>query len=270
MSELYLSTGAFTGWPNGRNFRLALEYADAFQIDGFEWLIFDTWFDHLDDIVREYARANLFCPVVHADKGIGNHLSDPAPEAFQEALRLWEVNLRAAAGVGAKKIVVHLWGLPHSDEYFDLVIDRTEELIERAALYGLEMVPENIACAKGSPLAHIEALAGRYPHLRFTIDTRPAEFSRELTATCESLCAGTVRAGHVHINDYAGGYKEWEKLNPILQPGKGQVDFDHFFAALKAIGYEGSITLEAPSMLKDSVDVETLANGLDFIRNKLN
>lgn len=267
--RILLSTGAFTGRVNGRDHRLALEYANAFPIDGFEWMIFDTWYEELDHIARSYARAKLKCPVVHTDKQIGNLLSDPAPEARDRAMALWEINCRAAAEVHAEKLVTHIWGLPHSTRYFDCIADRCAELVERAAAYGLEMVPENTACADGSPLSQLRALSARYPDMRFTIDTRPAQFSAELIETCESDLMAEGKVGHVHINDYAGGRLEWEKLYPILQPGQGDVDFDLFFRALEAAGFDSSITLEAPSMQKEGVDVQTLTAGIEFIRERM-
>ena len=127
---------------------------------------------------------------------------------------------------------------------------------------------ENCFCVCESPLAHLEALAGRYPRLGVILDTRPAAFHAELDAVYASpLWQGPVR--HLHINDYAGGYKQWDAMNPIPQPGQGRIDWPAFFAALRRNRYAGSITLEAPSMRPEGVDAETLNQGLDFIRKGL-
>ena len=40
MNPVYLSTGAYTGRVNGRNWRFAIEYAERLDCDGYELLIF--------------------------------------------------------------------------------------------------------------------------------------------------------------------------------------------------------------------------------------
>jgi sugar phosphate isomerase/epimerase len=103
----------------------------------------------------------------------------------------------------------------------------------------------------------------------FIIDTRPAQFHRELDRICMSGLFESKNIQHIHINDYKGGYMDWNAMYPIYQPGEGDVDFDMFFDYLKKAGYDDSLTLEATSMLSDGVNTEILNKSLNFIKNKL-
>ncbi|MDD7179456.1 MAG: hypothetical protein SPF67_00700, partial [Eubacteriales bacterium] len=64
-----------------------------------------------------------------------------------------------------------------------------------------------------------------------------------------------------------GKKNEWGLIRPILQPGEGQVDFDHIISNMPH--YEGSVTLESPVLSDDgSVDTATLNRSLDYLREK--
>ena len=195
-------------------------------------------------------------------------MSDASGESQRHCLEIWESNCRFGAALHAKKIVCHIWGVPDSDRHMDWIAGQCGELLAVARQYGLDMVAENCVCLTGSPLEHFLKLTERYPDLGITLDTRPAQFHRELPDFMKSpLFHGNIR--HIHINDYEGGYKDWNAMYPIPQPGQGNVDFESFFQSLKEIGYAGSITLEAPSMKPDTVDTETLNRSLQWIRNHL-
>lgn len=268
MNPLYLSTGAFVGRINGSNIGLLTEYANAFACDGFEFMVFPSFYPTIDRIVAACRAQGVNVPVVHTDKHIGDLLSTPGDAAFAEAVALFTENCRIAQGLDAGKLVLHGWGIPDSDKAFDENARRIGGLLAPAQDAGLDLLVENCFCLCGSPLAHLEALAGRYPGLGMILDTRPAAFHDELAAIYESpLWQGSVR--HLHINDYAGGYRQWDAMYPVPQPGQGRIDWPAFFAALRRNRYTGSITLEAPSMRAEGVDAETLNRGLDFIRKGL-
>lgn len=265
-NPLYCSTGTFTGKVNGRNPRLALEAAPHLRCDGLEVMLYEDWIGRLDEIAALYRENGLHCPVVHADKVIGDWMSDPSAGAAEEARRRFTESCRFARLIGAGKIVCHIWGRPESDAHMETISDRCGMLLSVAEEYGLVPAVENCVCVHGSPLRHLEALAARYPGLGITLDTRPAQFHRELPAFLES---GLFRSGqirHIHIGDYAGGYKEWNRLYPIPHPGEGTVDFPAFFAGLIRAGYTGSVTLESPCIRPDGVDTGTLNRDMDTIR----
>lgn len=265
--DILLSTGTFIGRVNNRNHDLLTEFGGEFDCDGFEVMIFASFYEKADYVTDKYRRSGLRIPVMHFDKEIGNGIGSPDPEKYRHALSLLRANLVAAEKLGAKKAVIHLWGRDDSDRYPDLIYRRTGEITELCSEYGVLPVYENIFCCVSSPLRHMEKLAEMYPDIRFTIDSRPAQFHAELEETLKSPVM--KNAAHLHINDYAGGYREWEKVNPIPQPGKGNIDWDMYFAGIRRTGYDGTVTLEAPAHLPVGVDSAVLNKSLRFLRDNL-
>ena len=265
--EIYCSTGAFLGRINGGNLRLLTEHGHHIQCDGFEFMLFPMWYETLQDVIAALRASGLRFPVLHADKSIGDAVSSAQERDFGACLDKWKINLETACALGAKKVVTHIWGVPDSDKYLARLYDRVLRLWETAQTYGLDMLSENCCCVYGSPLDHFLELLRRAPAMGFTVDTRPAQFHRELEAECaaDALWHGAVR--HLHISDFHGGKREWSALNPILAPGQGDVDYPAFFAHLKRVHYNETATLESPCMYPDRLDWETLNTFLDFIRN---
>lgn len=261
------STGALIGRINGHNHRLAL-LTDKLHADGLEVMLYGPFYENLTECLSLYRSLSLPCPVVHADKRIGDLMSGASETGFAEALDLWKENCRIAALLGAAKIVGHIWGIPDSDLRFDLIARRYGLLHEAARSFGLLFVAENTFCVHGSPLSHFAELAARYPDAAFTVDTRPAAFHGETGAVCRSPLFGT-HVRHIHISDYAGEERDFGAIYPILQPGRGRVDFPAFFSSLRAVGCADCVTLEAPAMLPDGFDAALLNRSLDLIRGLL-
>lgn len=264
MNNIYISTGTFTGRRNGRDHRLAIEYVDKLQCDGYEVIIFDDWYDRLETIVADYIDSNINVPIVHVDKTIGNYLSDDNTTRVYDLLK---INCDAAKRMGAKQIVVHIWGMPYSDKKAEVIYNRVNEIADISKSYDLEILIENSPSICATPLEHLEALKSIYPDVGFTIDTRFCEFFKQIKDVCKSNVWSNVR--HIHISDYHGEYMDWKSIYPILQPTHGDVDFDLFFEHLKTINYSGSLTLESPSILKHGVDYETLNKSLRYIKYKI-
>lgn len=269
MNKLYCSTGAFTGRVNGRNHRFVIEYGGGLDCDGFEVMLMSDWMDELDSIAAEYKKSRLACPVIHAEKRIGNWVSDCSGSKDKLLKQIWTADCRFGKMVGAEKIVCHIWGIPDSDAHMDRISDCCGNLMKIAENYELDMVSENCFCINGSPLQHFIELTKRYPAMGITLDTRPAQFHNELSAFMDSDLFENENIRHIHINDYAGGYKDWNAMYPIPQPGKGNIDFKDFFKKLKRNSYKDSITLEAPSMLPDKIDTDTLNRSLNWIRDQM-
>ena len=270
--DVYCATGTFTGRKNGRDHRLALTYGDQIHCDGYEVMVFEDWYDHLDTIIQDYRSHDIRSPVVHADKRVGDLIcgDSTTSAAFAEAVELWKVNCHFAAAIGARRVVTHPWGYPGSDSYLELVYERCGRLLDIAKTYGVDMVAENVICTHGSPIAHIEELVGIYPDMGVTIDTRHMQFHAELVKTCASPVWRSGNVRHIHISDYAGGYKDWDRLRVLPGPGEGDVDYRVFFQHLHDIAYEGTMTMESPSIPQEQgVDVERLNDRLAFIRDGL-
>lgn len=269
-NQIYCSTGAFVGRINGRNYRLLIEYADKLKCEGFEFMIFGDWYPQLKTIISEFKANNINIPVIHTDKNIGDLISDEKPESFKKCIEKFKINFDAAVELGAKKAVVHIWGIPDSDNNYEMIYERVGILLDISKQYNVKMLAENCFCKNKSPLEHFIKLSEIYPDIGFIIDTRPAQFHRELDKICKSTLFEKGNIQHIHINDYKGGYKDWDAMYPIYQPGQGDVDFTMFFDYLKKTGYNNSITLEAPSMLPDRVDIETLNKSLLYLKSCLN
>ena len=262
-NKIYLSTGAFIGRVNGRNYKLLNEYADRLDCDGFEVMVFADWYKNLDTVIHAFKTGAAACPVVHADKDTGD-TSEGVDRS--EALEMWKTNCRFAAEIGAGQIVAHMWGYPDSDRDQEYLYERCGLYREIAAGYGLDLLVENIVCRVKNPLAHFEALAGIYPGIGFVIDTRHAQFHAEAEAIFQSRVWKDGNIRHFHVSDYTGGYMDWEGFRKILQPGTGVIDFSVYFEYIKKTGFTGTLTLEAPSMREEGVDTETLNRSLNFIR----
>ena len=267
--EIYCSTGVFLGRINQGNERLLMEDGHRIACDGFELMLFPMWYERLPSLIRNLRSTGLRFPVLHADKRIGDLISSADDDGFAVCLDIWKRNLETACAIGAKKVVTHIWGVPDSDLYLSRLYTRVFQLRDLACAYRLDMLAENCCCVYGSPLMHLKELLDQEPGMGFTIDTRPAQFHRELAAICatRALWQGAVR--HLHISDFHGSLRDWNALYPIPAPGCGDVNYPAFFSHLKQTGYQGTLSLESPCMHPDRLDWETINSYLDFIRKGL-
>ena len=264
MTPIYLSTGTFTGRINGRNVRLLSDHWRRFEADGFELMVFEEMYVRMAELATLYRGIPI--RVLHADKRIGDLISHP--DGFGAARDMARVNGEFALSVGANRMVIHGWGIPESDKCPERSYERILTIDRMCREMGVEMLLENCCCVEEDPLTHFGRLSEMDGDIHFIVDTRPAQFHRELKETLQSpVFAQRVR--HMHINDYAGGYKDWKSLYPIPQPGKGDIDWDMVFSCLRNVGYGGTVTLEAPSMMAEGVDDATLNGTLRFLRNNL-
>lgn len=260
MHKVLCSVGAVITRANGRDHRLLSKLRDELCCDGFEFLFYDTWYDNIGEIVRYISSLDLYIPALHCDKRIGELIAEENEEAF----RLFEINCRAAYELGARLLVLHLWNGLVSDSNFQANAGAFGRLRETAEKYGLLLTVENVVCNNSTPLAHLKELVSIYPDIRFTFDTKMAEFHGELLESLEKELWRNIR--HIHINDYAGDVMDWGSLRS-LHIGEGHVRFDLFFEFIKSIGYDGDITVEATSVCPDgSVDIDKL--NTDFMKIK--
>ena len=50
MNRILCSTGAVIGRPNGRDITLLNKFQEQLECDGYEFLMYDTWYEELDNI----------------------------------------------------------------------------------------------------------------------------------------------------------------------------------------------------------------------------
>lgn len=268
MNKLLCSTGAVITLKNNRNHHLLTDIAPKLHCDGFEFMMYQSWYDTWEQIASDLAGMSLSFPIFHVEKCVGQAISRNEEGDNEQAQKLFEINCIMAQRIGAQKLVMHLWdGIP-SDSNIENNIEQYAFLNETAKNYGLLLTIENVVCNHEDPLLHFEALREKYPDIAFTFDVKFAQFHDQLDLALSDeyrwLWAGAVR--HLHISDYAGGYKEWDRLKS-LHPGEGKIDYEKLFENLKRSNYAETVTIESTSVLPDgSIDYDKLNGSLDYLR----
>ena len=246
MNQILCSTGSLIGRPNGRDYRLLKEYCPRLDCDGFEFILYNSWYDGVPELVSFLKGLKLNIPVMHCEKTLSEHITRGGEEELREAFRLFEINCRTANGIGSERMVLHLWNGPISDSRFENNLRAYPALREAAEKHGLELLVENVICRQ-DPMSHWVELYEHYPDILFIFDTKMADFHRQLELLYEPEYDWLWKEDHIrhyHVNDYGGGYMDWDNLR-VLPPGEGHIDFDRFFRFVRKTGYRGDYTFEA-------------------------
>lgn len=271
MNRILCSTGALIGWPNGRDFTLLKRCSELLECDGFEFLMYGNWHENEDALKRFVLGLSLNIPVFHIEKDVGNLISRNAEGDVEKAFSLFESNCALAKEFGAKKLVLHLWGGLDSDKNFANNAECYKQLLGTSDSFGLSLTVENVVCNNKDPMSRLIELAKLYPDIAFTFDTKMAEFHNQTSLLYLPENQWLFpNISHFHINDYAGGYMEWNALK-TLHIGQGHVDFLRLFEFLKSKGYKGDFTVEATSFDQSGViDHSSLNKSFAAIREYLN
>lgn len=268
MSRLVLcSTGAITRDPDRTDHSEIVAHGPALGVPGFELAIYRTWYGHLDDVVSDLREANLSFPVVHAEKGIGAGLGSDDGDDADAALERLEVNCRAAAALGAKTLVVHLWERPTGDKTFERNLARLPACVDTAAAYGLTLAVETIPGDAATALANVRQALEREPRCRVTLDTEFLGFHGQLE---ESIAADWLWSEpfvhHVHLKDFDGRLRTGDVRHYRL-PGEGSLDLQGFLTGLVERSFSGSITVESSAVTADGkLDESRLQQIADVVR----
>lgn len=166
----------------------------------------------------------------------------------------------------------YLTGNITSDAYFQNNIDAYSKLRKIADKYGIKVLIENVVCNQEDPMKHWCELKTQFSDISFVFDTKMASFHSQMELLYEEEYQWLWRNNHIchyHVNDYAGGYKEWGKLR-TLPIGQGHVEFDRFFEFINMIGYRGTFTVEATAFDGNGViDIDMLNKQFEDIRNAM-
>lgn len=266
MCKILCSTGALIGLPNNRDYRLLKPLAEELLCDGFEFMMYNSWYDKTDEIIDYLQNTGLQIPVMHCEKHIGEAISK---NETSETLRLFTINCNIAKKINASKLVIHLWDGITSDSNFQNNLITYKELENISNEYGICLLVENVVCNTENPIKHWCGLVERYPGISFVFDTKMAAFHQQLELLYNENYSWLWKDGHIkhyHINDYAGGYMEWEKLRS-LPVGAGNIDFKKFFSFIHNIKYNGTFTIEATAFnKKGEVDTDMLNQCFENIR----
>jgi len=249
--KVLVTTGALIGRPNGRDYRLLEGLAKQLKCDGFEFMMYSTWQDERSEIVDYLKATGLDFPTVHCQKGIGE---DIAEGNLSEGLSRFDGDCLMAEQIGAKLVVLHLWNGRISDSHMGRTLLSVPELQKIAAAHGVTLAIENVVCNMESPLEHFDQLLSLYPDVSFTFDTKMSAFHGELyrmaSDECERFWDGHIK--HIHVNDYKGGYMDWDNLR-TLPIGAGNIDFSRVFDHIHKTSYDGDYTIEATAFDQNGV-----------------
>lgn len=271
MNQIFCSTGALIGRPNGRDYRLLKEFCPQLNCDGFELMIYPDWYEQKEELVRFLKPLKINIPVLHCEKAMSEHITRGGEEELAEAFRLFRINCDIAASLGADRMVLHLWNGVISDSRFENNLQAFGELHRIAESRQLDLLVENVVCHK-DPMTHWEELYRTYPEIHFVFDTKMADFHRQLELLYKEEYAWLWKENHIrhyHVNDYGGAYMEWSNLK-VLPVGRGHIDFGRFFAFLNRTGYRGDLTLEATGFDQTGrVDFDMLNSQFEKVRDLL-
>lgn len=263
------STGAFTRErSNFPDYHAIPQYGPTLDVDGLELLFYRQWYEQFDQVAADLLASGLHFPVMHAEKSIGPALGRAEPEQRAEALRKLRENCRMGRQLGAGLLVLHLWGLPGSDEQFERNLSALGECLAIAADAGLALAIETIPCAQADPLTNIRRAIAQDSRAQVALDTEFLALHGQLD---EALASDWLwqegRVRHIHIKDYDGQMAEADGYRRYLHPGEGQIDFSRFFERLAQRGFAGTISLEATAVRRDGwIDLPKLHASLVDLR----
>lgn len=247
------STGALIGLPNNRDYTLLRPFSEKLTCDGYEFMMYSSWYEKQKEIIRNLKSYSLRFPVMHCEKHIGEAISIGGEDNLQKAKDLFSVNCEIANEIGAEKMVIHLWdGIP-SDQKFSNNLLFYPVLERIAEEHRITLLVENVVCNKEDPMKHWCELAKEYPSVRFVYDTKMAAFHNQEKLFYQKEYEWLMeeqKVLHFHINDYAGGYMDFSNMR-VMPIGLGRVDFESFFSYLRQTGYHGTYTVEATAFHKD-------------------
>lgn len=269
MNKILCSTGALLGKSNNRDYRLLKELSEQLTCDGYEFMMYSSWYAETDELIETLLSLKTDIPVMHCEKKIGETVSKGE---FEEANRRFEKNCYIAQAIGAKSMVVHLWDGVTSDAHFENNIEAYGHLRDIADGYGIKILVENVVCNRENPMKHWCELREKYPDIQFVFDTKMASFHSQMDLLYDESYRWLWQQEHIrhyHVNDYSGGYMEWEKLR-TLPIGRGNVDFERFFGFIREIGYTGTFTAEATAFDREgNIDTDMLNEQFSIMRKYL-
>lgn len=268
-NQILCSTGALIGRPNGRDYHLLEKLVPELKFDGLEFMFYSDWYDDTESLTEYLTSLKLPIPVLHVQKTIGEVVSEGDSDL---AKKRFEINAKVASKIGAKKMVLHLWNGKISDSKFERSMAAYQEFKDIADSFDIDLLIENVLCNVKTPMTRWIELRERYPDIHFIFDTKMAKFHDEYKLLFEPEYSWLYEEGHIkhyHVNDYGGGYMDWDNLR-VLPVGAGNIDFDPFFKHIKDTGYEGTMTVEATAVRSDgTVDTKMLNNCYDEIKRRL-
>lgn len=264
-NRILCSTGALIGRPNGRDFTLLKKCVPELECDGLEFMMYDSWHGREEEIIGVLSSLECEIPLFHIEKDVGNLISRNLDNDVESAIDIFGNNCALARDIGAKTLVLHLWGGIDSDKDIENNLRAYKRLREISEGYGLLLTVENVVCNHSDPISNLFKLVSEYPDACITFDTKMSQFHNQTDMLYDNENEWLLsRIRHMHINDYGGGFMDWSNLK-TLHIGEGNVDFPKLFEFLKSKGYRFDFTVEATSFDQSGV-IDTRALNRTFAK----
>ncbi len=247
--QLPCSTGAFTRDPDQTDYRAILIYGPMLAVAGFELLFYPDWYPDIEGIAAALRASGLRFPVLHAEKSIGPALGSDQPEVRALGLQWLAENYRLGRLLGTTLLILHLWGLPGSDERLDRNLAALDACLTMADGYGMSMAVETIPCVRADPLSNVRRALDHDARCLVALDTEFLALHQQLEpALTAPWLWERASVAHVHVKDYDGRMVSADGRRRYLHPGDGHIDCVSVFGALSEHAFSGFVSLEAAAV----------------------
>ncbi len=262
------STGAFTRESLLPDHRPILSIGPSLEADGFELLFYKAWYAEVERVADDLQASGLRFPIIHSEKSIASALGSADTAEQVRALEKLKKNCWLGQQLGIQTLILHLWGMPGSDEHLERNLGMLGECISVAEDAGLALAVETIPCAQADPLTNVRRVLEQDERALVALDTEFLTLHQQLE---QALAADWLwqggRVRHVHIKDYDGQMADANHYRRYLHPGEGTIDFPGFFRGLVQRDYQGCVSLEASVVHPDGlVDLPKLRISLAHLR----
>ena len=171
-------------------------------------------------------------------------IGSPFASIRQAALNEFRRALTKAKHIGAAVMNMH-YGKPPGfftpEQTIDWHVEVLSRLCQEAAEIGVTIVLEHIPHGGSNQLENIVAIMERVPLLRFHLDSGHAKLERGQDRWEEYLDRLGHKLLHVHLSENDGTADQHLPLGAVP---RSTTDWPKHIKKLKAIGYDGTITLE--------------------------
>ncbi len=171
-------------------------------------------------------------------------LASPLAGIRRAALEEFRRSLKAAHAIGARVMNTHYFGVPHLFEPEKAIEWNAEvlaPLCEEAAELGVTIVIENTPQQGRDELENLLAIMERVPLLRFHLDSGHTKLERGYDRFDEYLEKLGPKLLHVHLSENDASS---DQHLPLGAAPRSQTNWPAHIQKLKAIGYNGTISLE--------------------------
>jgi sugar phosphate isomerase/epimerase len=269
ISKILCSTGAFSRDPDLTNTAAILDGIRRVDCDGYELIFYPSFYAQMADTIKDLTHIGDRFATLHTEKSIGPLLGVGSSDDVQTALQRLQLNLDLAGHLGINRVVLHLWGLPASDQNIERNVSNLGRCIEAGMSRGIEVTVESIPCIQQSPLTHLRTIATSYPEVQFTLDTEFLAMHGELVDALKDA-AVLERTVHFHLKDYSGSLVDSDGRRIYLHPGEGQIDFDMVIKHCLEAEHPIDLCLESTSVNPDgSVSYDRVDRDLRYLRDRV-